>query len=171
MEKEIINRVAQSSLITINPKDFLPKAEEYVLIDLKDFLFKEFILKEKDFRDSVSNLDLSKFENKAVGIFCSNEAIVPQWATMLLVAKLNATTSKIFLKNKEQLIEQLFLENVNNLEVDLYKDKPLIVKGCGAEVPKSAYLQITNKLLPVAKSLMYGEACSTVPIYKRPKNI
>lgn len=163
----IINRVEASGLITLDLKDFYPK-EPVKIFDLKNYLFRGLIIKEKDFRDALKNTNWSEFENTNVAIICSADAIVPVWAYMLVTTYLQPVAKNIVLGNEEKLIETILLNNINNINVEDYKDKRAVIKGCGdVKIPDSAYLAITNILLPHIRSIMYGEPCSTVPVYKK----
>jgi len=168
MEKEIINRVDQSGLTEINLEEFYPKGER-VLIDVKENLFQGLILKEKDFREFVKNENWKKYVGKFVAITCSADAIVPTWAYMLIAAALQPFAQKFVFGDLKTLETILFNETLSKINPEDFRDKKLIVKGCGnVPVPESAYVEITRIFTPVAKSIMYGEACSTVPVMKRP---
>jgi hypothetical protein len=167
MSSNIINKVSESGLITLDLTTFLPK-ETIVAFDVKDYLFMELILKEKDFRSALSEKDWSDFENKIVCIYCSTDAIIPVWAYMLASTYIQPISKVVHFGNPNQVKENILLHNINNILEDDYIDKRVVIKGCGDEaIPESAYVAITNKLLPVAKSIMYGEPCSTVPVYKK----
>ncbi|MEO6219757.1 MAG: DUF2480 family protein [Ginsengibacter sp.] len=169
MEEVIINKVAQSALITIDLEKFYPQGET-AIFDLKDHLFMELILKEKDYRDGLKNLDWSFFQNKNVGITCSTDAIIPMWAYMLAAAYIEPYAKEIVFGNETMLQEVLFLKNLWKIEAGQFADKRIVIKGCGEKkIPETAYVEITKILRPVAKSIMYGEPCSTVPIYKQAK--
>ena len=163
----IINKVAESGIITLDLEIFYPK-EEIIELDIKNFLFMEMLLKEKDFREKLDQTDWTLFKDKIVAVFCSTDAIIPMWAYMLVSTKLSPHAKEIFLGNKKETIEKLVEKNIQQSGVEQFKDKRVVVKGCGDfEISPSAYLSISNKLLPVVKSLMYGEPCSTVPVYKK----
>ena len=165
----IVNKVAQSGLITLDPADFFP-AEEIIAFDLKDYLFMELILKEKDFRESLKNLDASVYADKNVTITCSADAIIPMWAYMLVAGKLQPIAKNFYTGTKEETEAAIMLKNIAALNIDEYKDARLVIKGCGDKpIAAAIYAELTNKLLPVAQSIMFGEPCSTVPVYKRPK--
>ncbi len=167
MEKEIINRVDQSGLTEINLEDFYPKGER-ALIDVKENLFQGLILKEKDFREFVKNENWAQYKDKFVAITCSADAIVPTWAYMLIASALQPFAKKFVFGDLKTLETVLFHEALSGIEPEQYRGKKLIVKGCGnVPVPESAYVEFTRILTPVAKSIMFGEACSTVPIYKQ----
>lgn len=167
MQDEIINRVAQSKLITFNLEDYYPKGERMVL-DIKDWLFEGFILKEKEFRGFAESHDWSQYEGAYVAMHCSTDAIVPGWAYLLLSIKLSVFAKKAIQGTLEDLETLLYQSVIENLNVSEFQDKSVIIKGCSKKpVPANAYLFIAEKLRPVAKSIMYGEACSSVPLYKR----
>lgn len=164
---DIVNRVAQSTLITFNLEDYYPEGERRVL-DIKKWLFEDLILKEKEFRAYVSEMDWSQFSDKYVAIHCSSDAIIPGWAYMLISSKLQPFAKKVVLGNLEDLESAIFQPIIENLDVSSFQGKPIIVKGCtNKPIPTNAYMWITSKLQTVAKSLMYGEACSAVPLYKQ----
>ena len=171
MEKEIINKVALSGIITINLEDFYPQGER-VLFDIKDLLFQGLILREKDFREFVKNEDWRKYTDKYLALICSADAIVPTWAYMLLAIQVEPYIKKVVFGDLETLETVLYNEVLNKLNINDYKDARVVIKGCGhLPVPKAAYVEITRLLRPVAKSIMYGEVCSMVPLYKQPKEI
>lgn len=164
---ELINKVAQSGLITIDLEDFFPK-ETIVELDIKDFLFRGLILKELEFRSALKTHDWSIYKDKTVAVFCSTEAILPQWSFMLVSTYLTTQTNKIYFGNAEKVEYNLFLDNIKKIDETKYLDEKIVIKGCGTKtVTGEAYLEITKKLQPVVKSLMFGEPCSTVPIYKK----
>ncbi len=167
--KEIKNRVAKSKLITIDLEDYYPQGKRFVF-DIKDWLFQELILKEKDFRDQVQNHDWSQYQNYFVALTCSVDAIIPSWAYLLITSQLSLFTQRIVVGNLVELETAIFQDIILTLPIDAYKDKPIIIKGCSNKpIPETAYIQLISKLIPVAKSVMYGEACSTVPIFKSKK--
>ncbi len=167
MSDVIVNKVAQSGLITLDLEAYLPK-EDIMSFDLKDHLFMGLILKEKDFREALKNLDWTPYQGKNIAIVCSADAIIPVWAYMLTANYLQPVAKDVFVGSEAELYKHLVLKNLNALNIDEYKDQRIVVKGCG-EVPidNYAYAEITKLLTPVAKSIMYGEPCSTVPIYKK----
>jgi len=167
-ETEIIkNKISESGLVSIDLKDFYPEGER-VIIDMKDHLFEGLILKEKDFRQYVKTEDWSKYKNKYVAITSTADAIIPTWAYMLLSSELQAYAKKVVCGTPETLEAVLFHDTVNEkLKPEQYADKRVMIKGCGdKEIPASAFVEATAMLKPFVKSIMYGEACSNVPIYK-----
>jgi len=167
MESAIVNKVAESGLITLDLEKFIPQ-EEIVAFDITPFLFRGLILKEKDFRESMQSADWSKYSGKAVAVFCSADAIIPAWAYMLVSVMLSGIANTIYAGTPEELEKSLFLENLKKIETAEFTDKRVVVKGCGdKQIGVFAYLEITSLLQPFVKTLMYGEPCSTVPVYKR----
>ncbi len=166
---ELVNKVAQSGILTIDLEQYYPEGKR-VLLDIKPLLFQELILKEKDFRDFIKNEDWSKYKDSFVAITCTNDAIVPTWAYMLLTLALKPYAKKVVFGSPETLETVLFEEIIDKLDVSGYKDARIVIKGCGDKaVPISAYVALTEKIKPLAKSIMYGEPCSTVPLYKASK--
>jgi hypothetical protein len=167
MSEAFVNKVAESGLISLDLAQYIP-SNEIVVFDIKPFLFKELILKEKDFRASLSAIDWSCFENKIVGIFCSSDAIIPMWANMLIVANLSPYTKSVYFGDENKTRELVLLEEIQKIDPVSFTDQRVVVKGCGdAPIGESAFIAITQKLRPVVKSIMYGEPCSTVPVYKK----
>jgi len=167
MEDIIINKVAKSSLETIDLEKFYPEGET-AIFDLKDYLFMELILKEKEYREKLKSQDWSGYENKNVCITCSADAIIPLWAYMLAVTYLQPVAKEVAVGSESHLNEILFLKNLWKIDPAEFEGKRVVIKGCGEkEVPASIYAEITKILRPVAKSIMYGEPCSTVPVYKQ----
>lgn len=167
MENTIINKVTESALTTIDLEEYAPKGETAVF-DLKDHLFMGLILKEKDFRAALLTLDLDQFRDKYVAITCSADAIIPMWANMLVAALLQPVAKDVIFGEEKNLLPTLWLKKLSVVKGDDFTDKRVVVKGCGdTPIPEVAYVEITNKLRPYAKSIMYGEPCSTVPIFKR----
>lgn len=165
--EEIRNKVAESGLITIDLEKYYP-AMEPMSFDLKNFLFMEMLLKEKDFRESLDKHDWNQYKNRDVAVYCSTDAIVPMWAYMLVVSKLSGIARSIISGTPEEGFKQLFIENIKGVNAAAFEGKRVVVKGCGDKpVPEYAYAAISVLLLPVVKSLMYGEPCSTVPVFKR----
>lgn len=167
MDEALINKVSESALVTINLEDYYP-AEPVAVFDMKDYLFMGLILKEKDFREALKNLDLTPFTNKAVAVTCSADAVIPMWAYMLVASSLQPVAKEVVFGTEEELKKQLLLKNIEALPVNEFADKRVVIKGCGdLPIGEAAYLQATKLLRPVAKSIMYGEPCSTVPIFKK----
>ncbi|GGD22897.1 DUF2480 family protein [Hyunsoonleella pacifica] len=167
MKDEIINRVANSKLITLDLEDFYPEGKR-VLFDIKDWLFEGFVLREKDFRSQVSEFNWSQYQDNYIALTCSTDAIIPGWAYMLLSINLEPYAKKVIIGNLEQLETSIYQDIITNLNISEYEGKPIIIKGCANKpVPQNAYIMLSNKLKPIAKSIMYGEACSSVPLYKK----
>lgn len=167
MADEIVNRVANSVLKTIDLEDFYPKGAR-TIIDIKNWLFHEIILKEADFREQLKNHDWSQYQNNYVALTCSSDAIIPSWAFMLITTYVSPFAKKIVVGGLKELETAIFQEIISQLNTDEYKNKPLIIKGCSNKpIPETAYIQLIEKLQPVAKSIMFGEACSTVPLFKK----
>ena len=166
MEDIIINKVAQSGLITLDLEKYYPQ-DEIVMFDLKDYLFMELILKEKEYREALKNLDWKIYQNKIMAICCSTDAVIPLWAYMLAVTYLEPYAKDILYGKDSEVLDMLLLKNIKKINAIEFEGKRIVVKGCGdKKVPESAYIEITKILRPVAKSIMFGEPCSTVPIYK-----
>ena len=167
MAEEIINRVANSKLVTIDLEDLYPEGER-ILFDIKDWLLEGLVLREKDFRLSAKAHDWSQYKNAYVALTCSTDAIIPGWAYMLLSTYLAPVAKKVVTGDLEMLETVIYTEILQEFDVSRYQNVPVIIKGCSRKpVPKNAYLQLINKLQPVAKSIMYGEACSSVPLFKK----
>jgi hypothetical protein len=167
MAEEIINRVANSKLVTFNLEDLYPKGER-VAFDISQWLLEGIVLRETDFREKASNHNWAQYQNKYVALFCSTDAIVPGWAYLLLSLHLSPFAAKVTVGSLEELESILFAELLLNLDVSEYADKPVIIKGCAHKpIPQNAYVLLAQKLQPFAKSIMYGEACSSVPLFKR----
>jgi len=168
-DKPLVNRVDESGIITIDLADFYGK-EAIEEFDLKKFLVKELVLMEKHFREELKKIDWNAYRDKAVAVHCSNDAIIPMWAYMLVASYLEPVAKGIFYGNKNQAEAKLLRENIEAMDAADYADARVVIKGCGDKpLPPDAYVLITKKLQPVVQSLMYGEPCSTVPVYKRPK--
>ena len=167
MSEPIINKVAESGIITLNLEDYLPK-QEIIMFDIKEYLFMGLILKEKEFRQSLKELDLSKYKEKNVSIICSIDAVIPMWAYMLIVSTINTVALDVIIGTSSEVTNKLQLKNIQNINTEDFRDKKVVIKGCGENpISEEAYLEITKKLLPVVKSIMYGEPCSTVPVFKK----
>lgn len=169
MADEIINRVAKSPLVNIDLEDFYPKGER-ILFDIKDWLFEGIILKEKDFRAYVKQHDWSQYQDAYVALTCSEDAIIPSWAYLLLATELTPFAKKVVVGDLKLLETVIFQEIIQSLPVEEYQNKPVIIKGCADKpIPPSAFSFLIERIQPVAKNIMYGEACSTVPLYKAKK--
>ncbi len=167
MSEPIINKVAESGLVTIDLEKWYPK-ESHAVFDLKDHLFMEMILKEKEFREKLKNLDWSVYRDKPVAVTCSADAIIPVWAWMLVASYLQPIAGEIVMGDEKELHRHLFLKNLAGIDISEYADKRIVIKGCGeTPIADYVYMEITKLLRPVAKSIMYGEPCSTVPVYKK----
>lgn len=167
IQENIINKVAQSGLLTVDLANYAPK-EDITVYDIKDNLFHGLILKEKDFRDFVKDHDWSNYQDKNMAITCSTDAIVPTWAYMILANKLAPYAKSVHFGTLEEVQHRLFLEEVAKIDYSQYRDQRVVVKGCGdIYIPESAFVLFTTQLSAVAKSIMYGEPCSTVPVFKR----
>ncbi len=168
MSEVFVNKVAESGIITLDLEQYYPKDDIIALFDLKDYLFMGLILKEKEFREALKNTDWTQYQDKHVAVTCTADAIIPMWAYMLIAANLQPVSLTVIFGTTDQLKTQCLLSNINQLDITPYTDQRVVIKGCG-EIPvgEAAYLTITHRLRPVVKSIMYGEPCSTVPIYKR----
>lgn len=166
MQKPIENRVAKSGLMTCNPQDFLP-AKSIQELDLKQFLFRELLLKEKDFRTAMKEHDWKQYAGSQLAVFCSNDAIIPHWAFMLIASHASNETHLHF-GTPSEVRKKILLGNIHGLDVSNYEGQRVVLKGCAhPEIDSEVYLELTKLLQPVVKSLMYGEACSTVPVFKK----
>ncbi len=164
---EITNRVSNSQLITFDLEEYYTPGER-VVFDIKDFLFQNIILKEKEFRDSIKSHDWSQYLGKHVAIVCSADAIIPTWAFMLLSIAIQPYAKRVVFGNLDELETQLFYDALSKVNWEKYRDKKMIIKGCSkVVVPLSAYVEVTNRLRSIAGSIMFGEACSTVPLFKK----
>jgi hypothetical protein len=169
MAEEIINRVAKSPLMTIDLEDFYPEGKR-VVFDISDWLYEGLILREKDFRESVEQHDFSQYKDNYIALACKTDAIIPSWAYLLITTKLAIFAKKVVVGNLELLETVIFQEIIINFDITNYKDKPIIIKGCSHKpIPETASTLLVEKLTPTAKSILFGEACSTVPLYKRKK--
>ncbi len=167
MAEEIINRVAQSKLQVIDLEDYYPEGVRFVF-DIKDWLYEGFVLREREFRQFVKDYNWSQHQDQFVALNCSTDAIIPAWSYMLLTLELQPYAKKGCVGDLQTLETSLYQDVIGALDVETYRDKPLIIKGCSNKpVPTNAYLMLSSKLKPVAKSIMYGEACSSVPLFKR----
>jgi Protein of unknown function (DUF2480) len=167
MSEPFVNKVAESGLITLDLETWYPK-EETAVFDMKEHLFMGMILKEKDFREALKNLDWSVYTNKNVALTCSADAIIPVWAWMLVATYLQPVAKEIVMGDEKELHKHLFLKNLSTINVNDYTDQRVVIKGCGeTPIADYVYMEITKLLRPVAKSIMYGEPCSTVPVFKK----
>lgn len=169
MEKEIVNRVSQSKLITFDLEDHYPEGER-ILFDIKDWLYEGFILKEAEFRNLAKEHSWEKYQDTYVALHCSSDAIIPAWAFMLITTYLTPFAKRIVVGDLEQLEVAVYQKIIESLDLSTLKDQLIIIKGCANKpIPQNAYILLIEKLQPIAKSLMYGEACSSVPLFKRKK--
>jgi len=167
MSDPIVNKVADSGLVTLDLETYYPN-ESIAEFDLKDYLFMGLVLKEKDFREALKKIDWEGYRGKYVGVVCSTDAIIPPWAYMLVASYLQPVAADLFISDAKRIQENLFLKNIKGIDLHDYIDQRVVVKGCGDKtIGEFAYLEVTKLLRPVAKSIMYGEPCSTVPIYKK----
>jgi hypothetical protein len=166
-EEAVVNKVAKSGLITIVLETFLPK-EEILVFDLKDYLFMGLILKEKEFREALKQKDWSVYSNRYINITCSADAIIPLWAYMLASNYLQPVAKDLYVGTQKEMYKHLVLKAIDQIDSAHLKDQKIVIKGCGEnEIENYAYAEITKVLTPLVKSIMYGEPCSTVPIYKK----
>ncbi|MBR9998806.1 MAG: DUF2480 family protein [Cyclobacteriaceae bacterium] len=166
MENPIVNKVASSPLITFDLEEFYHPGER-IVFDIKDFLYEGLILREKEFRAKIREYDWAHFMGKNIALTCSVDVIIPSWAWMLIMIRLSPVAHMVVLGDLSALEGALFQQALGSLDVGEYRDKKVVIKGCGRfPVPDSAYVEITRLLTPVVSSLMYGEPCSTVPLYK-----
>jgi hypothetical protein len=166
---EILNKVANSGLVTLDLEELYDDSAK-IIFDIKPLLFKELILKEKDFREFITAHNWKNYQDACVGITCTADAIVPNWAYMLIATNLQPYAKKVVFGNLDELEKELFSEAIKKIKPQDYQDCRVVIKGCNKiNVPISAYVEITALLKPIVKSIMYGEPCSTVPIYKKAK--
>jgi len=166
MSDKIVNRVANSQLKTIDLEELYPQGPR-TIIDIKNWLFQELILKETEFREHLKNHNWEQYKNQYVALTCSSDAIIPSWAFMLITTYVSPFAKKIVVGNLTTLETSIFHDIINNLNIEEFKNKPVIIKGCANKpIPETAYVQLIEKLQPIAKSIMFGEACSTVPLFK-----
>ncbi len=169
MSGEIVNRVASSKLVTLDLEDYFPEGERLVL-DISDWLYEGFILKEKDFRESVKQHQWDQYLNHYVAITCSTDAIVPSWAYLLISTVLAPFAKKFVVGDLDLLENMIFQELISSMPLEQFKGVPVIIKGCSnRQIPDSAYALLCKRLVPVVSSLMFGEACSSVPLFKKKK--
>lgn len=170
-EAPLVNRVASSGLITINLEDYYP-SKEIIAFDLKDYLFHELILKEKDFRIALKEHNWQDYQDKIVLVYCSSDAILPVWSFMLVASYLKPMAAEVFQGSEEEFLKFHYYSVITEMDLSIHAEKRVVIKGCSDKhVPPSAYLEITKELQPYAQSIMYGEPCSTVPIFKRPRKL
>ncbi|GAA4452578.1 DUF2480 family protein [Rurimicrobium arvi] len=164
----IVNKVAESGIVTLDLTKYLPAEASMAEFDLRPFLFREMILREKDFREALKAFDWTVYDGKHVTITCSADAIIPMWANMLVASGLQGHAQSVHFGSADLLNEKLLLQALDSIDLQEYADKRVVIKGCGdVSAPAGAYVKITALLQPVVKSLMYGEPCSTVPVYKK----
>ena len=164
---ELVNKVAESGIITVDPANFIPNGE-IAIFDLKEHLFMGLILKEKDFREALKKMDWEQYRDKSVAVTCTADAIIPVWAYMLVAANLQPLAKEIVLGDEKELHRASVLKNISQINLDEFADQRVVIKGCGdTEIGDYVYLELTKLLRPVAKSIMYGEPCSTVPVFKK----
>jgi hypothetical protein len=169
MSQEIINKVANSALEVFDLEDYYPKGTR-TQIDISQWLYEGFLLKEKDFREALKNHDWTQYQGHFVAIHCSTDAIIPAWASILVVSHALPFVGKAVLGNLSDLETSMYQDILSKIDYSVYQDKPVILKGCSKKpVPESAYILAIQYLQPVAKSIMYGEACSAVPLFKKAK--
>jgi hypothetical protein len=169
--EEIVNRVAKSGIITIDLDNFYNEKDQ-VVFDIKPLLFQEMILREKDFRTYIKEHDWEQYYGKNVSVYCSSDALIPAWAYMLLTVQLQPYAKSIGYGDKRALEKQIFLRAIEQLPLEEYKGARVVIKGCSkTEVPPEVYIEITRRLKPIVNNLMYGEPCSTVPVYKEPRKL
>ena len=164
---EIVNRVANSALITIDLEDYYPKGTR-VYFDIKEWLYEGLVLREKEFRSFVNTHDWSTYKGQFIALHCTSDAIIPGWAYMLVRLQLSGIAKQVVVGDLETLETTLYQTTIDNLDLRFCENKPVIIKGCSNKpVPQNAYLFLIDKLQPIAKSIMYGEACSSVPLFKK----
>lgn len=167
MSDTLINKVADSGIITLDLEGYLPK-EETMVFDMKEYLFMGLILKEKEYREALKEKDFTIYNGKNVAITCTADAVIPVWAYMLAASNLQPYANEIVFGNEDILHQIVFLKNLGKINPEDYFGKRVVIKGCGDQpISTTAYVEITRILRPVAKSIMYGEPCSTVPVYKK----
>ena len=170
MSEGIENKVDKSGLVTIDLGEYAPD-KSLMTFDIKDWLYQGLILRENDFKEAVKQHDWSQHEGALVTVYCSNDAIIPVWAFMTIASKLTPYAEKVYFGNEEAALNQVFRENLDHhIDPETYRDGKIVIKGCGDKtIPNGAFVHLTNKLQPYVKSIMYGEPCSTVPVYKQPR--
>jgi hypothetical protein len=167
MSDAIVNKVAESGLVSLDLENYYPKGET-IVFDMKDHLFMGMILKEKDFREALKNLDWGVYKDKYVAVTCTADAVIPVWAYMLVASNLSGVAKDFVMGDEKELHRTLFIKNLSSINTAEFADKKIVIKGCGeTPIGEFAYSEITKLLRPVVKSIMYGEPCSTVPVYKK----
>ena len=167
---EIFNRIKNSKLISIDLEDFYPEGDR-IAFDIKDWLYNGIALKEKDFREYIKNHDFSKYKNAFVALYCSSDAIIPSWAYLLISVHLSPYTKRVVVGDLTTIETVLYSEIIANMDASIYAGKHVLIKGCtGKPIPDNAFVELAQKLVDVATSVMYGETCSTVPLFKNKKN-
>jgi hypothetical protein len=167
--EQFVNKVAESGIITLDLAKYLPGESDIAAFDMKPFLFREMILREKDYRAALPTTDFQAYAGKHVALYCSVDAIIPVWAYMLAASALQPLAASTYFGTPEELKKHLVLQTIAGIDIAEYTDKRVVIKGCGdTPIPDAAYVAITAHLRGVVKSLMYGEPCSTVPVYKKP---
>lgn len=165
--ENLVNRVANSSLITVKPETFFPTTT-FAHFDLKDYLFMEMVLKEKEFRAALKAHDWTQYKEHTLLVYCSNDAIIPLWAYMLVATHAAPHAVDVFQGQEAAYELRHALRYIENMDIEAYRDRPVVIKGCAErDVPATVYVALTQRLQPVVRSLMFGEPCSTVPVYKR----
>ncbi len=165
---DLVNKVAQSGIVTFDLEEFFPDPASIIAFDLKDYLFRGLILKEKDFREALAAFDWASFTGKHIALFCSADAIIPNWAWMLVTVNAEPYAAGIYMGTVPEVVKRIYRAQLDALDTAQFKDQRVVIKGCSdKEVPVDAYLEITRILRPIVKSIMYGEPCSTVPVYKK----
>jgi len=167
MNEPIVNKVSESGLVSLDLETYYPK-DETAMFDLKDYLFMGMILKEKEFREALKNINWEKYQDKNVAVTCTADAIIPVWAYMLVASYLQPVAKEIVMGDEKELHKTIFLKNLSKINLNEFTGQRIVIKGCGeTPIGDFAYMEITKLLQPVAKSIMYGEPCSTVPIFKK----
>jgi hypothetical protein len=166
----IVNKVAESGIVTLDLAPWVPAEDALAVFDLKPFLFREMILREKDYRAALQEHDWQQYAGKHVAVSCTADAIIPLWAYMLAAQYLQPIAASVYFGTREALRAHLVTRAIQSIPQEEFRDKRVVIKGCGdTAIPEAAYVAITMHLKPVVRSLMYGEPCSTVPVYKKPK--
>lgn len=165
---DLVNKVAQSGIVSFDLETYFPDTENIASFDLKDYLFKGLILREKDFREALGQIDWNTYSGKYLAVFCSADAIIPNWAYMLIAANAQPFVLDIIMGDADTAVKKIYADTLSKLDLAQFIDQRVVIKGCSDKpVPVDAYLEVTKILRPVAKSIMYGEPCSTVPVFKK----